>query len=84
MRTIGSTIIGESVDSTIFMTIAFYGILPTEALPGMILAQATFKTLYETIATPFTYLVIDYFKRLEGVEQTTRLPSKQKWVVEKD
>lgn len=69
-RTIGSTIIGESVDSTIFMTIAFYTILPTETLPGMILAQAAFKTLYEALATPLTYLVINYFKRLEGVEQT--------------
>lgn len=67
MRTIGSTIVGESVDSTIFMLIAFWGILPPEVLPGMILAQATFKTLYETLATPFTYLVIDYFKRMEGI-----------------
>lgn len=67
-RTIGSTIVGESLDSTIFITIAFFGVVPTEALPGMIAAQAIFKTLYEVLATPFTYLVIGWFKKQEGVK----------------
>lgn len=63
MRTIGSTIVGESLDSLLFMTIAFAGVYPLSALPGMILAQAAFKTLYETVATPLTYLVIGWVKR---------------------
>lgn len=67
MRTIGSTILGESVDSILFMVVAFAGLYPWDVLPGMILAQATFKTLYETIATPLTYLVVGWVKRLEAV-----------------
>lgn len=63
MRTIGSTIVGESVDSTIFILLAFYGILPSGVLPLMIVSQAVFKTLYEVLATPLTYLVIGYVKR---------------------
>lgn len=65
MRTIGSTIVGESVDSTIFILLAFYGILPSGVLPLMIVSQAVFKTLYEVLATPLTYLVIGYVKRRE-------------------
>ena len=64
MRTIGSTLVGESLDSILFISIAFLGIVPLAALPGMILAQAVFKTLYETVATPITYLVIGWVKGL--------------------
>lgn len=67
MRTIGSTIVGESLDSTIFITVAFLGVLPWAALPVMIVSQAAFKTLYEALATPLTYAVIGYVKRLEGI-----------------
>lgn len=67
VRTITSTIVGEGLDSFIFITLAFYGIVPTSQIPMMALAQATFKTCYEIIATPLTYLVIGYVKRLEGV-----------------
>lgn len=84
MRTIGSTILGEGVDSTIFMTLAFYGILPTEALPGMILAQATFKTVYEALATPFTYMAVNYFKRLEGIEQDRPISSTTHLIVDRE
>jgi len=47
VRTISSTLFGEGVDSLIFISVAFYGILPNEALLPMIFYQATFKTLYE-------------------------------------
>lgn len=66
MRTIGSTLVGETLDSIVFMSLAFYGVVPTAALPGMILAQAVFKIGYEVLATPLTYAVIGYFKRLEA------------------
>lgn len=69
IRTITSTIVGEGLDSIIFMTLAFYGVVPTPLLPGMILAQTAFKTLYEILATPITYLVIGYVKRLEGIDR---------------
>lgn len=67
VRTISSTIVGESIDSIIFITIAFYGIIPTAALPSMIFAQAAFKIIYEILATPFTYLIVGYVKKLEGI-----------------
>lgn len=69
VRTILSTLIGESIDSAIFMVIAFWGILPSAVLPGMIVAQAVFKSAYEALCTPLTYLVVNYFKKIEGVDQ---------------
>jgi queuosine precursor transporter len=66
VRTISSTIVGESLDSLLFISIAFYGIVPTAALPTMIIAQAGFKILYEILATPLTYVVVNWFKRRVG------------------
>lgn len=65
IRTIGSTIIGESLDSAIFMWIAFLGVVPNEILPSLIFYQATFKIGYEVLATPLTYLVVNWFKQQE-------------------
>jgi len=67
MRTISSTIIGETVDSALFMSIAFLGVTPLAVLPGMILAQALFKISYEVLATPLTYLLVGAVKRYEGM-----------------
>lgn len=66
IRTISSTIVGEGLDSLFFISIAFYGIIPTVALPMMIVYQASFKILYEVIATPLTYLVINKVKKTEA------------------
>jgi uncharacterized integral membrane protein (TIGR00697 family) len=66
-RTISSTIAGEAVDSLLFMILAFWGIVPWSVLPSMILAQICFKTFYEILATPLTYLVVGWVKRKEGV-----------------
>ena len=67
-RTIGSTIFGQGCDTAIFLTIAFYGDWPTEMLTAIILNQWLFKVGYETLATPFTYLVVGKLKRAEGVD----------------
>jgi uncharacterized integral membrane protein (TIGR00697 family) len=67
-RTIGSTVVGEGLDSLIFVTIAFWGIIPTEALLMSIVAQWLFKTGYEALATPITYMVVNALKRQEGGE----------------
>lgn len=64
-RTITSTIFGEGADSTIFMLVAFVGVIPLNALPSLIASQWIFKTLYEVLATPITYIVIGWIKRLE-------------------
>jgi uncharacterized integral membrane protein (TIGR00697 family) len=68
VRTIGSTLVGQGVDSFFFITIAFYGILPTSVLFTAILFQWIFKSLLEALATPFTYLVVGALKKAEGVD----------------
>ena len=67
MRTIGSTIFGEAVDSAIFYPLAFYGtgIIPNEMLPQVMLAQFITKTLVEVAFTPLTYLIVGFLKRNE-------------------
>ncbi|MFL5652778.1 MAG: queuosine precursor transporter, partial [Ktedonobacteraceae bacterium] len=61
-RTISSTLIGEGLDTVIFISIAFWGIIPPQLILTAILTQWTFKVLYEVIATPFTYAVVGFLK----------------------
>lgn len=68
MRTIGSTIVGEGLDSLIFITIAFTGIMPAGVIGGLIITQWIFKTLFEVIATPITYVVVGYLKKSEQID----------------
>jgi uncharacterized integral membrane protein (TIGR00697 family) len=70
LRTISSTLIGEGLDSAVFMTAAFLGsgLIPDAALPGAIVAQWLFKTAYEVLATPLTYAIVSFLKRQEGVD----------------
>lgn len=65
MRTIGSTIVGEFLDTLFFATIAFIGILSLNELATMIICQFVWKVSYEIISTPVTYYVIKKFKRIE-------------------
>ncbi|HVU10319.1 MAG TPA: queuosine precursor transporter [Phototrophicaceae bacterium] len=71
-RTIGSTIVGEGLDSLIFVTVAFFGTIPTDAISTTILTQWLFKCAYETVATPLTYAVINFIKRKEGIDTYDR------------
>jgi queuosine precursor transporter len=73
-RTIGSTVVGQALDSSIFCTLAFYGEpwMPNDALISLIVAQWVFKVCYETAATPLTYLVVNYLKRHEGIDYYDR------------
>ena len=66
MRTIGSTIIGELLDTLIFVIIAFIGTVPSSAIITMILCQYIWKVSYEVVATPITYKVINWYKKLEN------------------
>ncbi|MDO8499422.1 MAG: queuosine precursor transporter [bacterium] len=66
VRTIGSTIVGEGLDSLIFITIAFWGVMPGAVIGTLILTQWIFKTLFETVLTPVTYAVVGYLKRKES------------------
>ena len=67
MRTIGSTIVGEGVDSLLFYPLAFYGtgIIPDDKLPAVMLAQFVAKVGVEVVFTPVTYLVVGALKRAE-------------------
>lgn len=68
MRTIGSTIVGEGLDSLIFISLAFYGVMPTSAIGGLIITQWIFKTLFEVVLTPVTYSVVGYLKKTEQID----------------
>ncbi|HLH72226.1 MAG TPA: queuosine precursor transporter [Chloroflexota bacterium] len=65
-RTISSTAVGQALDSSVFITIAFAGSVPD--LGSLILAQWLFKTLYEIVATPLTYVVVNRLKRAEKID----------------
>lgn len=65
-RTITSTIIGETLDSIIFLTISFIGVIEGKSLVMMIIYQAIAKIIFETIMTPFTYKVIKYLNKKEN------------------
>ena len=67
-RTIGSTIIGEGVDTLLFVLIAFYGVLPGELLMTVIISNYIFKVGFEAILTPLTYQVVRFLKRHEDVD----------------
>lgn len=71
-RTIGSTIVGEGLDSMIFISLAFGGQLPLAILVRIILTQWTAKVLYETAATPVTYKVVAFLKKRENVDAYDR------------
>lgn len=68
-RTIGSTIVGEGLDSLIFVSIAFWGIIPNPAILNLVGTQWLLKTAYETVMTPVTYLVVNYLKKKEGIDE---------------
>jgi queuosine precursor transporter len=68
MRTIGSTLVGEGVDSVLFALIAFGGLLPWGALFTVIYSGYILKVVYEVIATPLTYAIVRELKRREGVD----------------
>ena len=64
-RTIGSTIIGQALDSLIFYPIAFYGIWQNSELIKILAFNWLFKISIEVIFTPITYAVVGFLKREE-------------------
>jgi uncharacterized integral membrane protein (TIGR00697 family) len=69
-RTIGSTVVGQGLDSAIFYPLAFWGIAgwPVEQLGQVVLSQWAIKTAWEALLTPVTYQVVAFLKRREGAE----------------
>lgn len=74
MRTIGSTIFGEGVDSLLFYPLAFWGtgIIPDEQLPAVMLAQFVAKVGVEVAFTPLTYRIVAWLKRAENEDYYDR------------
>ena len=66
LRAIVSTIWGEGADSLFFFPLAFYGVLPDDELPLMMLSQLVLKTVYEVIVLPVTIRVVRWVKKYEG------------------
>ncbi len=65
-RAIGSTFVGEGLDSAIFITIAFAG--TGAPIVDLVLAQWLVKVLYEVVAMPFTYAIVGFLKRAEALD----------------
>ena len=71
-RTIGSTLVGEGVDTLIFCLIAFFGTMPNDVLWSIVWSNYVFKVGLEVVLTPMTYLVVAWLKRAEGVDTYDR------------
>ena len=65
IRTIGSTILGEIADSLIFYPVAFFGIWSNEQLISVMIGNYFIKVLWEAVATPFTYVIVNWLKKAE-------------------
>ncbi len=65
-RTIGSTILGEAVDSVIFYPVAFLGVWETELVWRVMVSNYLLKVLWEALMTPLTYRIVNFLKRAEG------------------
>ncbi len=67
-RTIGSTIVGQGIDSLIFYPLAFYGVWENDTLLQVLLIQFALKVAWEVLLTPVTYALVGWLKRREGVD----------------
>jgi len=67
-RTIGSTIVGQGLDTVIFITIVYIGRFDLSFIAIAILTHWLVKTGYEAVATPFTYKLVNFLKRKEATD----------------
>jgi uncharacterized integral membrane protein (TIGR00697 family) len=67
-RTIGSTLVGEGLDTAIFVTVAFAGALPGPLLWSIVVSNYVFKVAFEVAATPLTYVAVNRLKAAEGID----------------
>jgi uncharacterized integral membrane protein (TIGR00697 family) len=68
LRTIGSTLVGQGLDSVVFVTLAFAGAVPAGALAGIVAGQWAVKVAYEAAATPLTYAAVGWLKSREHID----------------
>ena len=67
-RTVGSTVAGQAVDTTVVVTLLFIGQQSWLTIGTVIVSEYVFKVAYEVLATPLTYWVVNSLKRAEGVD----------------
>ncbi|WP_397591137.1 queuosine precursor transporter [Sphingorhabdus sp.] len=67
-RTIGSTVIGQGIDSLIFYPLAFLGTWSNEQVISVMITNWLLKVGWEVVLTPVTYVVVAWLKRKEGVD----------------
>jgi queuosine precursor transporter len=67
-RTIGSTVVGQGVDSVIFYPLAFWGVWETKAVITVMVTNWLLKVLWEVVLTPVTYAAVGWLKHREGVD----------------
>lgn len=72
LRTIGSTVFGEAVDSAIFYPIAFWGIWQPDLLFSVAFGSYVIKVSWEILATPLTYKVVKWLKKAENEDYFDR------------
>lgn len=65
LRTIGSTLVGQLLDTGVFLLVAFLGVWPNELLWSVFVSNYVFKVGVEALMTPFTYAVVGFLKRRE-------------------
>lgn len=68
VRTIVSTLLGEGLDTIIFVLVAFWGVLPPDLLLTVIISNYIFKVGVEVLFTPFTYKIVSFLKKKEEVD----------------
>ncbi len=71
-RTIGSTVVGQAVDTVLVITLTFAGAYPVRTLLNIIVTGYLLKVAYEVLATPLTYLVVNGLKRSEKIDAFDR------------
>lgn len=68
IRTISSTVVGEALDTVVFILVSFFGTMENAVLVQMMLFQYLWKVCYETVLTPVTYVVVKWLKSKEGID----------------
>ena len=71
-RTVGSTVVGQAVDTAVVMVLAFGGSLTPALIANLIVSGYLGKVLYEVAATPATYWIVNFLKQREGVDPFDR------------
>ena len=71
-RTIGSTIVGEAVDSAVFYPLAFLGAWESDLVVRVMVSNYILKVVWEVVMTPFTYRIVNFLKRAESEDYFDR------------